>query len=63
MTDIEITKEAALKLIGNDGGTWRDCKVTELAEFSYYHCYGVKVTAIYNFIAGVTQYYLQDINA
>ena len=54
MTDIEITKEAARKLIGNDEKTWRDYKVTELAEFSYYRCYGMKVTAIYNLIAGVT---------
>ena len=27
---IEITKEAALKLIGNDEETWRDCKRDEL---------------------------------
>ena len=53
---IEITKEAAQKLIGNDEETWRDYKQDELAETSFYYGYGVhiqvihKVSIIFNFI-------------
>ena len=59
----EITKEAAWAIIGNDEQSWRDFKTTELAEFSYYHSLGVNLVAITNFIGGITQYYVQDINA
>jgi len=61
--NIEITKEAAWKLIGNDEKTWQDFKQTELAEITTYHCLGMKLKAIHNYGADVTQYYLQDINA
>ena len=60
---IEITKEAAQKLIGNDEETWRDCKQDELAETSFYCGYGVKIQVIHNWISAVTQYYITDINA
>jgi hypothetical protein len=60
---IEITKEAAWHLIGNDEQTWRDYKQTELAETSFYHAHGVNIKAIHNYTANVTQYYITDINA
>jgi len=62
-TTIEITKEAAWALIGNDENTWSDYYQTELAEFSTYTCHGVKVVVIHNFTSQVTQYYVEDINA
>ena len=60
---IEITKEAAIKLIGNDEETWRDYKQDELAETSFYHGHGVNIQVIHNWISAVTQYYVTDINA
>jgi hypothetical protein len=60
---IEITKEAALKLIGNDEETWRDYKQDELAEASFYYGYGVNIQVIHNWVSAVTQYYVTDINA
>ena len=60
---IEITKEAALKLIGNDEGTWRDYKQDELAETSFYYGQGVNIQVIHNWVSAVTQYYVTDINA
>ena len=60
---IEITKEAAEKLIGNDEETWRDYKRDELAEtLSYYGC-GVHIQVIHNWVGSITQYYITDINA
>ena len=61
--NIEITKEAAWKLIGNDEKTWHDYQQTELAEITIYHCLGMQLQAIHNYVANVTQYYLRDINA
>ena len=60
---IEITKEAALKLIWNDEETWRDYKQGELAETSFYHGHGVNIQVIHNWISAITQYYITDINA
>ena len=63
---VEITKEAAWALIGNDEKTWidyNDHKQTELAETSFYLAHGVRVAAVYNYISNVTQYFIQDINA
>ena len=60
---IEITKEAADKLIGNAEETWRDYKQGELSETSFYCGYGVNIQAIYNYVSAVTQYYVTDINA
>jgi hypothetical protein len=59
---VEITKEAATLLIGNDEISWVDFKQMELAEVSYYINHGVKIAAIHNYVANVTQYYIQDIN-
>jgi len=62
--NIEITKEAAWKLIGNDEKTWHDYQQTELAEITIYHCLGMQLQAIFNYASSsVTQYYLRDINA
>jgi hypothetical protein len=36
---------------------------TELAEASYYRANGVNIIAVCNFIGGIVQYYVQDINA
>ena len=60
---IEITKEAAVLLIGNDEKSWRDYKNTELCEFSEYSAHGVKIRAVFNYLSNVTQFYVQDINA
>tara|TARA_R110001599_G_scaffold243112_1_gene442885 strand:- start:1134 stop:1322 length:189 start_codon:yes stop_codon:yes gene_type:complete len=60
---IEITKEAADKLIGNAEETWRDYKQDELAETSFYYGYGVHIQVIHNRIGNITQYYITDINA
>ena len=60
---IEVTKEAAVKLIGNDEKSWRDYKQTELAETSFYHGHGVNIEVIHNYISEITQYYITDINA
>ena len=61
--NIEITKEAALKLIGNDEKSFRDFKQSELAEKTLYHGHGVNITVIHNYIGAITQYYITDINA
>jgi len=60
---IEVTKEAAVKLIGNDEKTWRNYEQTELAETSFYHGHGVNIQVIHNYIGEITQYYITDINA
>jgi hypothetical protein len=60
---IEITKEAAWALIGNDEKSWHDYKKSELYEFTEYRAHGVRIRAVCNFLTGVTQYYVQDINA
>ncbi len=60
---IEITKEAALKLIGNDEKTWRDYKQDELTETSFYCGCGVNIQVIHTWISAVTRYYVTDINA
>tara|TARA_R110002073_G_C9265288_1_gene563799 strand:+ start:260 stop:448 length:189 start_codon:yes stop_codon:yes gene_type:complete len=60
---IEITKEAADKLIGNAEETWREYKQDELTETSFYCGYGVNIQAIHNYVSAVTQYYVTDINA
>ena len=59
---VEISAQAADLLIGNDEKSWRDYRQTELAEASYYFGNGVNIMSLTNFISGVTQYYLQDIN-
>ena len=60
---IEITKEAAEKLIGNGEETWRDYKQDELAKTSFYYGYGVHIQVIHNLVGSITQYYITDINA
>jgi hypothetical protein len=60
---VEITKAAALLLIGNDEKSWCDYQQTELTETSFYEAHGVRIAAICNFISGTVQYYIQDINA
>lgn len=60
---IEITKEAFWNLVGNDEISWRDYRQDELTETSFYHALGCNIAAVCNFVSGVTQYYIQDINA
>ena len=60
---IETTKEAALRLIGNEEETWREYKTDELAETSSYYGYGVHIQVIHNWVGSITQYYITDINA
>jgi hypothetical protein len=59
----EISKAAALILIGNDEKSWRDFQQTDLAEATLYQSHEVNIMALHNYLAGVTQYYIQDINA
>ena len=60
---VEITKEAAFALIGNDEKTWNDYQQNELSETSFYLAHGVRIAAIHNYLSNVTQYYIQDVNA
>jgi hypothetical protein len=60
---VEITKEAAFALIGNDEETWDDYQQNELSESSFYLAHGVRIAAIHNYISNVTQYYIQDVDA
>jgi hypothetical protein len=60
---IEITKEAAWKLIGNDEKTWTGYKQGEHSETSFYIAHGVKIATVYSYLSDVTQYFIQDINA
>ena len=60
---VEITKEAAWALIGNDEQTWADYEQHETHEVTYYVAKGVRIAAINNYVSEVTQYFLQDINA
>lgn len=60
---IEITKEAALLLIGNDEKTWRNYSKYTCCEKTTYLSNGMIIAVIYNYISEVTQYYMQDINA
>ena len=52
---IEITKEAALKLIGNDEKSFREFTQNELAEKTLYHNHGVNIQTVHNYISGTTQ--------
>ena len=60
---VEITKEAALLLIGNDEKSWHDFKQSELYEKTIYKAHGVSVAVFHNYVSNVTQYFIQDINA
>ena len=60
---VEITKEAAFALIGNDEKSWTDYQQNELSESSFYLAHGVRIAAIHNYLSNVTQYYIQDVNA
>jgi hypothetical protein len=60
---VEITKEAAWALIGNDEQTWHHYKQDEVSETTCYLTHGVLVSAVCNYLSGSTQYYIQDINA
>lgn len=59
----EITKQAALLLIGDDEKTWFDYQQDELYEKTIYKSHGVFIAAFHNYVSNVTQYYIQDINA
>jgi len=59
----EISKEAALTIIGNSERSWRDFQQTELAEATHYQAHGVNIMAIYNYLSDVTQYFIQDVSA
>jgi len=60
---IEITKEAARRLIGNDETSWRNFETHETHEMTEYFAHGLRIQTIHNFVANVTQYFVQDINA
>jgi len=60
---VEITEQAFNLLKGNDEKSWKDYGSNELTEWSIYINEGVKLMSLCNFLSGVTQYYVQDINA
>ena len=60
---VEITRSAFYLLRGNDEKSWRDYGNNEHAEWTVYINEGVRLLALCNFLYGVTQYYVQDINA
>jgi hypothetical protein len=60
---VEITEQAFNLLKGNDQKSWKDYGSNELSEWSIYINEGVKLMSLCNFLSGVTQYYVQDINA
>lgn len=60
---VEITEKAFILLKGNDEKSWRDYGNNELSEWTIYENQGVKLMALSNFLSGVTQYFIQDINA
>lgn len=60
---VQITKEAALLLIGNDEKSWHDFKQSELYEKTIYKSHGVFVAVFHNYVSNVTEYFIQDINA
>jgi len=60
---VEITEKAFNLLKGNDEKSWKDYGHNELSEWTSYIAEGVKLMSLYNFVSGVTQYYVQDINA
>jgi len=60
---VEITGKAFLLLRGNTMITWKDYDSNELSEWTIYENQGVKLMALSNLLSGVTQYFIQDINA
>ena len=60
---IEITEKGFILLRGNEEKSWRDYGSNELSEWTIYENQGVKLMALSNFLSGVTQYFIQDINA
>jgi hypothetical protein len=60
---VEITKEAAWLLIGNDEKTWDGYIQNQLSETSFYLARGLRIAVVHNYLSNVTQYFIQDINA
>jgi len=60
---VEITDKAFYLLRVNDEKTWNDYNSNELCEWTTYISEGVKLLALCNFLSGVTQYFVEDINA
>jgi hypothetical protein len=59
---VEITKEAFDRLVPE---TLRAYEIdsTELAHKQYFCLYGVVCLSIFNHVASVSQYYIQDVNS
>ena len=53
---VEITKEAALLVIGDRAKAYTDFGRNDLAEWTRYHGEGCNLIAIHNFTSAVTQY-------
>lgn len=61
---VEITREAALALIGNDPLKQQAHHVCETYRLITYEAHGVLVFSLFNCASSrVSQYYVQDINA
>ena len=61
---IEITKDAFDAIIGaNKTEALQDIATSEPARFIWYNAKGVNLHSIENFVSGVSQYYIKDINA
>ena len=59
---VEITKEAAWLLIGNDEQTWDGYIQNKISETSFYLARGLRIAVVHNYVSNVTQYYIQDVN-
>jgi len=61
---VEITSEAAMKLIGDGLTAVAAHVIYEQYRMTTYEAHGVRVFAIFNFASSrIAQYYVQDINA
>ena len=59
----EITKTLGEYLVGSDKETLVEYKQEELCERAFHNVEGVIIQVVYNYIGGITQYYIRDINA
>ena len=60
---VEITKEAAWLLIGNDEKTWDGYIQNKHSETSFYLARGLRIAIIHNQSSNITQYFIQDNDA
>jgi len=57
---VEITKEAAWLLIGNDEKTWDGYIQNKHSETSFYLARGLRIAIVHNHSSNITQYFTQE---